>query len=102
MLKRFYIALILMFTLGVISCEKEIIKPYDGEAPAYNGCYNYDTEGETEVRGQLDNGKLGGGDEGGSITDPDEDEDYDLDSNPITDPDEDEDYDTDNDDESGK
>ena len=85
--------------MGLVSCEKEIIRPVgDGLEP---DAYFEDASegGGDEIPGTTRAGETGDPsvkNGKGGITDPDEDEDFDTDEDTnITDPDEDEDYDDD-------
>lgn len=97
MMKKFYIASILMFAVAFFSCEKEVIQP-NMKADTHTCGEEFVDEGVTNTRGMNNGDGSTDGSKEGSITDPDEDEDYDVDNEGITDPDEDEDYDADNDD----
>lgn len=92
MKKLIYISFIFAFVLVFASCEKEVIEPF----------MNADVTTRV-VDGSEDPGIYStGGNRGGeddhttTVTDPDEDEDFDGDDN-IVDPDEDEDFDEDED-----
>ena len=98
MTKRLYISLIVLLAVTFVSCEKEIIRPFCDKGIEADMDDTYSDDGDYVTRGQDATDP----DDGGGITDPDEDEDYDDDDDEdlITDPDEDEDYD--DDDDSGK
>ncbi len=119
MIRKFYILFVLTLFIGLVSCEKEIIRPIcdKGEQDTYFEDFDGDDNPGTTRIGETgepgENHGTGGitdpdededfdSDETSGITDPDEDEDYDDDGNGITDPDEDEDYDDEEDNDSGK
>jgi hypothetical protein len=93
MKKIINISLILLFTMTFIACEKERIMPvqFDYQSEQENGDCGFDNF-ENGIKGSSDGNISSDFD---SVTDPDEDDDFDgedeLDT--VTDPDEDEDFD---------
>ena len=99
MKKLIAISSVFVLLLAFSACEKQTVKPGD---PA-NDPFSLYTGGENNTRGHENDGDPNLNSGGGpSITDPDEDEDYDNKDGGIVDPDEDEDYDNDDNDGNGK
>jgi|GEM_PF-1626480 len=90
MKKLINISLLFVLSLVFLACEKEMIKPVSEENNQINS-FELSDENDSFTRGGSRDANLIDDD---SVTDPDEEEDFDEDDK-VTDPDEEEDFDED-------